>query len=259
MTLNVVSAEQLLFLEAKETYLRVVSRCCRSVTLRVYGFTKHGLFDFRHSTNSDRSVATSLHRLPEMPCAVDVGPLSPPLRRGECFGQVQLYMAGAPVYACASGYITDTRGLHWPAPHRKDATEGPGFLRSIAGTNPAAGAEVSETVPTNARWRLYGINFSLVTSADIGDRRVRLLVDDGTNMLMEFACLATQAASLTRYYKFHGNCESQTGFINASLYTRLFPPSPLFQGWRIRTATIGMFAADDYGAPRLLVEEWIEE
>src|SRR3954454_3952724 len=40
-------------------------------------------------------------------------------------------------------------------------------ISSVTGTNAAASAELSDSVPTNARWHLLAMTFSLVTSATV--------------------------------------------------------------------------------------------
>jgi hypothetical protein len=77
------------------------------------------------------------------------------------------------------GYVTDTSRLSFPGSPIRSSIEGPGVLRSITGTNPAANAEISETVPTNARWRVHAIRFTLVTDANVANREVALTLDDG--------------------------------------------------------------------------------
>lgn len=183
-------------------------------------------------------------------------------RRGQTFVTVALARGGAlaadPAQLLAADYVAEGAPIGWPGADPIAPTEGPGLVRAVAGTDPAAGVEVSETVPTNARWTLYAVRFPLVTDATVANRRVHLLVDDGTNTLYEAAAPDVQAASLTRNYNAanHGFAPAATV---SELYLNLPVPLPLLQGWRVRTATDSLQAGDNFGVPRLTVEEWIED
>lgn len=129
-----------------------------------------------------------------------------------------------------------------------------GVIRTVTGTNPAAGAEVSETVPAGKEWRLLSIAVALVTSATAATRRPHLLIDDGTTVSYRRASNATQAASLTQNYVFAG--EGPEAAVRGTWVADPLPSLPLGAGYRIRTSTESIQAGDDYGAPVLLVEEF---
>lgn len=61
----------------------------------------------------------------------------------------------------------------------------------IVGANPAAGAEVSETVPAGETWCLLGVRVTLVTSATVATRQPILTLDDGTNIFFENPAAST--------------------------------------------------------------------
>ena len=132
-----------------------------------------------------------------------------------------------------------------------------GTPTSVAGTNPAAGAEISETVPTGKRWRVLGLQFSLVTSATVANREVVIVVDDGTNTLFQSPSGANHAASLTWAYSAAAVGQPVAGATATTVRQINFPPLLLPAGARIRTATTNIQAGDDYGAPRLLVQEYV--
>lgn len=158
----------------------------------------------------------------------------------------------------AQGYVTADSALLWPGGGYSSSVEGPGILSSVAGTNPNAGVEVIEAVPANARWRLRALRASLVTDATVITRTVNVIIDDGTTTLLNFPGVTTQIASLTRAYNV-----AEYGFQPAAVGTDIFFYIPfviaLFQGWRIRTSTTNLQAGDNWGAPQLEVEEWIED
>ncbi|HKV99981.1 MAG TPA: hypothetical protein VJN96_09155 [Vicinamibacterales bacterium] len=157
---------------------------------------------------------------------------------------------------CADN-ITASQATSWPNGPLDNSLDGQGALRSVTGTDPAAGAECSDTVPTGARWRLHAWNVNLVTSAAVANRSVGFTIDDGANILFQTGDGFTQPASLTVRHVFGeglGNFGNPGVAVNGMLPTFL----PLLGGWRIRTATQAIDAGDNYGAPQMLVEEWME-
>src|SRR5262245_49862512 len=82
----------------------------------------------------------------------------------------------------AAGSITAQQRLSYPGSAVANTLDSAGALRSITGTQPAAGAEVSETVPTGARWELLAFTVQLVTSAAAANRLPMLTLDDGTTV-----------------------------------------------------------------------------
>lgn len=184
-------------------------------------------------------------------------------RRGQVFAHVGLgrgtAAAAEMVHTLIADYVTSGVGLAWPGGQIRQSVEGRGMLRSVTGTDPAAGAEVSEAVPTNARWLLHGVRLTLVTDATAANRRVHLSIQNELTVpLLDLAAGDVQAASLTRRY----NCEPagfQRTAADNEIYLPLPRPLPLLQGWIIATVTTNLQAGDNFQAPRLYVEEWLEE
>lgn len=156
-----------------------------------------------------------------------------------------------------SGYITAVQPATFPRGLVRSSLDGAGVIRSITGTNPAAGANISETVPTGARWRLLSVLLRFVTEATAGNRDVTLVIDDGANVIANISSGFTHAASLTYDYSFAGEGSRYNGTVSNFIVVPL-PRLTLLAGYRIRSATGGIQPLDDYGAPQLLVEEWQE-
>ncbi len=145
-----------------------------------------------------------------------------------------------------------------------------GFIRTVTGANPAAGANASDAVPTDAAWRLLAYTIVLVTDATVANRRTDLVVDDGTSTNRRAIVMnptsSSQAASLTRTWTFQrGNSsiaaggfagfgDTQTLIMNDSIVEH----GRLTEGYRLRTVTDSLQAGDDYAAPSFQVEETIE-
>ena len=146
--------------------------------------------------------------------------------------------------------------------------DGPGVIRTITGTQPAAGAEVSEAVPANARWKLRSFSVVIVTSSGVANRNVSLVVDDGTatnryQMYTE-ATPTNITASLTRTLQWQTGYDSSTAAFQSLtdtqtvLYKACLPNDfPLGKVSKIRTKTANIAAGDQYSAPIYEVEEWL--
>ena len=70
----------------------------------------------------------------------------------------------------AAGYLHKPYGLPMGTFQEPGPGGGEGYIRTVTGTDPAAGAEVSETVPTNAFWRLRMFSAVLVADANAANR-----------------------------------------------------------------------------------------
>lgn len=138
---------------------------------------------------------------------------------------------------------------------------GSGTMRLILGTQPGAGAEVSETVPAGKIWRVVAFLVSLVTNATVATRTAEFAIDDGSGNIFSWGQpQLAQSASLTFPY------------ILAAGVNPAFPPSGVRQGnsvhvatpglsyllpgYRIRTVSTNLQAGDQYGQPKYQVEEW---
>lgn len=180
---------------------------------------------------------------------------------GQSFALVELVRGGGSdafvIATLVSGYVTAVQPLAWPAGRVLNSLEGRGSLRSITGTNPAAGAEVAETVPTGARWRLISCVATLVTDATVSNRQASILIDDGANVLVRSGNNVSQSASQTRLYIAAAfGAWGDMGSVPMGL--SLPPDMWLLAGYRIATATVNLQAGDNWGAPQLLVEEFLE-
>lgn len=144
---------------------------------------------------------------------------------------------------------------------------GEGFIRTVTGTNPAAGAEVSEAVPTNAIWNLLAFGVVLVTDGNAANRTSNLIIDDGTTQNRRWALRdsTAQTATQTRTHLWTRGY-SQAAVLGSdqfddtdNLLVIQALPEPLIlpEGYRIRTITGGLLAGDNYAAPIFQVGEWL--
>ena len=135
------------------------------------------------------------------------------------------------------------------------AEDGPGSNLSITGTDPATGAEISETVPANTIWMIKVIRFTLVTESTSANRGVLISLGDGTNTYHQTRQHDVQIASETRTYDYvvGGN------YIAAHLFTvhhNILPDLTMSAGHVWQTVTGSIQAGDNYGAPQSSLEAW---
>jgi hypothetical protein len=222
------------------------------------------VFEFSNVPNSNRTENTVLFALGEgwmLNVAAFLG--SGSCKRGQCYVVIGLAQgketSNFKHTIIAQGYVGTQVNQAWPGNRLEQPTEGAGVIRRVPGTNPSAGQEIAETVPTGARWRLLSLFAALVTNVNVANRRpVFLLGDAGSLTFFNASAPAVQAASLTTFY-----CLAPgLGFESAPDTSRVNVGIPvsmmLGAGYHIDTLTTNLQAGDDWGAPSMLVEEWIE-
>lgn len=147
------------------------------------------------------------------------------------------------------------------APTAGQVTVIPGAGRAvlwIAGSDPAAGVEATVTTFLNAQSgpaSILSVSVQLVTDATVANREVVLIVDDGsTTVFASIPSGVTQVASQTRRYTFGLALPRGAGAQSLDVVAPL-PPVAVFNGWRVRTSTVGLQAGDNFGPMTVLVSK----
>ena len=135
--------------------------------------------------------------------------------------------------ALVHGYLSTNRSVSWPGVSPTSSLDAGPYPDHIAVTDPAAGAGITYTIPTNRVIHLEAIHFKLVTDANAASRQVQLIIDTGSSSLFIWRrfCSVTQAASLTRYYN-AGFGETADAEVSDNI-TMPYPPLSLIGGWRM--------------------------
>jgi hypothetical protein len=218
----------------------------------------------RHVPNSNRTVATTFH----------------PLGEGWLLGLEVLATAGAPSFgsvwvavdlvrgtasqaqvlqSLCFTYLTANVPASFPYAQTMTPLDGPGNFRSIQVASPAAGAEFSQTVPTNARWELVSVQAQLVTAVGGGNRLARLIIDDGANNLVVVPALSAQAASLTVGYSWGQGQGGPVIANDTAFFSGPFPNDAyLPASSRVRSSTNGIAGGDQWSAINMMVREWLD-
>ena len=254
------------FLTGGEDHLRVESwNSLSGVRVAVHGrwqSARGGVrpFAFAHVPNTDRSRAQSDHALEEgflLNLSVFASSGSPLL--GQTFVSIKLIrgITGATIVlgVLLQGYVTGEQHLGWPGSPIESSTQGEPLPRTIIGTNPAAGSEISETVPTGARWNVKGMRAQLTTDATAGNRFPEWQYVDGGTILVAAIPSTVQATGSTKeYVMFHGAAPAAAPLGQALVFA-IPEVFWLPAGFIIRTVTSNFAAGDNWTAPALSVQE----
>jgi hypothetical protein len=165
-------------------------------------------------------------------------------------------LAVLPNQVLIQGVVDFHSQLTWPGGIIDPAATGQGWMRSVTGTTPAAGAEVNEVVPALARWKFKLFGVTLTTSATVATRGVTLVVSDGTHDLFRIEAPSTQAASLTQSY-WWGQIGARADKVYGTNIAIPIPDLVLTNPYAIRTLTTGLQVGDQYTAPQYQVEDWL--
>jgi len=140
----------------------------------------------------------------------------------------------------------------------EDRTSGQGNIRTITGSDPAAGAEFSEAIATNSRLKLRAIKVTFVTDATSATREVTVTNSDGATVFSEQLPVTTHVASTTRVYTWARGGHSQIPAVSQIITTN-FPDYILDQAYVTASLTKSIKAGDDFAAPLLHGEEFLVE
>ena len=182
------------------------------------------------------------------------------ITRGQCFVRAILARGIASsnllTQVLLSAYVDGIDFPTWPPGIYEAIRSGQGAIRSITGSTPAAGAEITEVVPTPATWRIMLITYQLTTSAAVASRDSQLIFDDGSHILMQMSTGQFQTATNTLRYSWspYGGA---VGNVNPLIFFPIPPGIFLNSTMRWRTNTNNIQAGDQYTAPQYLVEEWL--
>lgn len=181
---------------------------------------------------------------------------------GQCYAMVEIVRgakgAQLALSVLGSGYVTANKRIGGPNISAMDFLDGGGALRSITGAVPGAGAEISETVPTGARWEFLAAFFTFTTAVAVANRTPRIQIDDGALVYYSASSQGTQAASLTVGYAVGQGLPFQAIGADARSVLAIPVNLKMAAAHRWRTLTGLIQAADQYSAIQYLVREWTE-
>lgn len=218
---------------------------------------------YTHTPNTNRTKATSDFPLGiGFPLNVSIVASSGAPTMGQTFAQAQIIRGfGGATLALATllqGYLTAVQALAWPGSPIQNSLD-PGYaIRFISGTTPAAGAEISETVPTGARWELLSIKTGFTGGAGAVLRRPSLELQPGGSIVSRSRMPDTIATGVQKDLYWSQGMPLAAAFSTLEIVGGLPTPSLLRGGDAFGTRTENIQAADQYTAPTYVVREWLE-
>lgn len=257
------------FYTTGEDNLRVTSwNSASAVALKVNGRTLSSSGratpdSWDHQPNTDRSakvtdIDLSGSTLLNLTVFASVG--APMM--GQTFVKVEMIrgigVAAIVLGTILQGYITASQAIGFPGSPIQDSFSVEPPPRVIVGTTPAAGNELAETVPTNARWRLVSLLAQFTTDATALPRNPRVEFRTGATTLALFPNPITVNASVSVFPQWvQGLAYDQPHSSNVGV-GGLPASAILLAGQTIRTNTENMQLGDAWTGLRYVVQEWLE-
>ena len=220
-------------------------------------------FAFTHVPNTDRSRKIEVFGLPNgylLNCVAFASSGAPAVAqtfvsvhviRGT--GQARVLLA-----TLLQGYITAEQELGFPGSPLENSRAAGEVTRFFSGTDPAIGTAISEIVPTGARWRLRSIGATLLTSAAAGNRRpVLQIIGPAGTTVAQSAQIQTQPP--TNAYSFYWMLNVPTEVTMATGIGQAgLPDITITNPGSIAIVAVGMDTSDNWTAPTIAVDEWLE-
>jgi hypothetical protein len=130
-----------------------------------------------------------------------------------------------------------------------------GKIKEVTITNPTAGSDFIIPVPAYQVWRIHNIVALLTTSAVVNTRYPLFIIDDGANMVYDMF-LGTIAAGQSIQLNI-GEFPLSMWTVGLTGIVPLPTPSPIAEGWRIRSSTVNLDAGDTWTNIKLWISEWL--
>jgi hypothetical protein len=253
-----LTRKQLAFEEGVTFGLNITSQARVGAKLTIRGFTKEGPFVLSHTTVNTGVIQSEDFRLPDVPIMISVVDASSSFLTGENYIAVNLTLNGDIISQLCSGSVSRAKNISFPVNQSTEHRPGGGNLRFIIGTNPAAGAEITQAVPTGAVWRIIAINATLVTNANVANRRVHLVLKNGANGIVHCFNDVDQTAGTTKIYTFAPYGDIVDREDNNKILVNLPMGILIDSDFTIVTETTNIQAGDDWGVNWFLIEEWFK-
>lgn len=236
--------------------LFVESYANTAVVVQIRGYTESEQVIHDHTTNSNRSLSSSVVAITGSPIFLTARSLTANIVRGQCYVRVSLRIEGIIVATLFAGYVSTLESQAFPNGAISSPLEGGGHFRVITGTDPASGSDFSESVPTGAMWRVQSVISTLSCDATVINRTAHIIFDDGASVVYRSLVNSNVVASQTAMLVW-GN--SGAAGVTTGVSPHGFIPDSMHisAGFRVRSSIVGLQAGDDLDAPVLYVEEFM--
>lgn len=237
--------------------LVLYSRADGAHTIQVVGATREGPFVFTHETASGATGQTQRMAIPDIPIWVSVIALDTDIERGMVYANVNLEMATTPIHALVAGYVYGSHAITWPMASIEPSDNTLGIVTGTDLANPAAGDEISGTVPSGENWEIMAVSFSLVTDATVAARLVHFIFEVAGVPAYEIISNTNHGASLTYKYRLNPVPGAASVFDNNVIIMPMTPGMIIPGGDVFYTQTKNLQAGDNFGIPSVIYKKHI--
>lgn len=237
--------------------LVILSKAESASQINIVGATREGTFKFTHTTTNSDLFTTERFNIPDIPIWVTVLDKNLNITPFTVFCSLRLGVNGDILHNLTSGYVHTVRNLSWPMVETLNPENIRGRVTTKTSADPAAGVEVSITVPIGETWRIIAINFTLVTGAVAGNRFVHIKLENSGTVAAEIITSNSQIISSTVRYNARENVADVTQSDNGVQLLDLPSNFLLTEGERIITATTNLNALDNFSAMTVMIEKYI--
>lgn len=231
--------------------LSLISSLATDYVLR--GMTKSGPFQYRFTAVGDGSIETKEFEMTDIPTLVGLYAAEDNNQRPIAHATVHLAVQGTKVGILAQGVVNTVFGITYPIslPPNSMQSGGAVFAPNIA--DPAAGAEMSLSVPNNQAWEILYMSLKLVTDGNAANRTVAFRIQDGVSYNRTYVAGTVQTATQTVTYNFTPGGTTGVSVANNEQFIKLDTPTFIMPLSTLSTVTTNMQATDNYSFPDLWV------
>lgn len=252
-----------------EDVLEVTSwNSAAGVRLRIAGRVHAGPLDIKpfsaaHVPNTDRTSNTTIITMPagELLNAIVYAETGSP-QAGQTFVRIAVRRGAGGAFErlgiIVQGQVTANTARTFPGSSVQSPLEVEPYLRVIQGTTPAAGAAITETVPTGVRWEIMTFNYQHSTGALPANRTPYMQATSGGLTVFISTHPNTIPGSAVYSFTWAQNIPSQhdtnEGLSRSPIPQRLILPSAA----QIVASARNILSSDQLSGVSYNVREWLD-
>ena len=249
-----LTRKQLAFEHGARFSLIVDTIALANYWLSLRGITKEGPFEFHFKPSPLVTLQTWNFNLADIPIFLSLTYRDAAHNLNAVQASIFLGINGTRFLLLTQGTPNGMSGITWPTQNEPSVGERKGSCSRYEGPDPAAGAQVDQTVKSRQGWEMHGFHVQLVTDATVATRHVVLRIRMAGAYLY-IPAFASQAASLTKRYMFYVGAQGLNDAENNIIVTPFPPNLFLTSANDFDTITANMQAGDDFGVPTYLFQK----
>lgn len=181
--------------------LVITHASAEAITFDVKGATRQQVISTRVVAAAASVFVETTIGLDDFPIFLTTQVFNGVVGKGDLFISIQLRVNGDTIATLVNGYLTSLAPLSYPTIQAQDNFPETMPVNRDEFADPAAGAELTDTSPTQEWREIMAVRAILVTDANAADRRPHFIFRDGNNEIFcEVWASVEQIASTTRNY-----------------------------------------------------------